>query len=129
MRSTTRRNAALLPSTRSVDRFSLSLVNSTSRSAEFLDTTIALMKKSASAGFGFNPAAGSNLLGIGVNWGEPSESFGMDLHDQYAVEAFYRLQLSDETTLTTDVQLLLDPALNPEVDSIWVLGLRVRIAL
>ena len=45
------------------------------------------------------------------------------------MEAFYRLQLSDETALTTDVQLLLDPALNPEDDSIWVLGLRVRIAL
>ena len=87
------------------------------------------MKKSASAGFGFTPAAGSNLLGIGVNWGEPSESFGTTLDDQYAVEAFYRLQLSDETALTTDVQLLLDPALNPEADSIWVLGLRLRIAL
>jgi porin len=87
------------------------------------------MKKSASAGFGFTPGAVSNLLGFGVNWGEPSNSFGMGLDDQYAVEAFYRLQLSDETALTTDVQLLLDPALNPENDSIWVLGLRARIAL
>ncbi len=34
-----------------------------------------------------------------------------------------------ETALTTDVQLLLDPALNPQDDSIWVLGLRLRIAL
>ena len=97
--------------------------------AGWADEGIALMKKSASTGIGFTPAAGSNLLGIGVNWGEPSESFGTDLDDQYAVEAFYRLQLSDETALTTDVQLLLEPALNPEVDSIWVLGLRVRIAL
>jgi porin len=97
--------------------------------AGWADEGIALMKKSASAGIGFAPLAGSNLLGIGVNWGEPSESFGTDLDDQYAVEAFYRLQLSDETALTTDVQLLLDPALNPEVNSIWVIGLRVRIAL
>jgi len=27
------------------------------------------------------------------------------------------------------VQLLLNPALNPEADSIWVLGFRLRIAL
>jgi porin len=97
--------------------------------AGWADEGIALMKKSASAGFGFAPGTGSNLLGFGVNWGEPSESFGTNLDDQYAVEAFYRLQLSDETALTADVQLLLDPALNPEDDSIWVLGLRLRIAL
>ena len=97
--------------------------------AGWADEGIALMKKSASAGCGFSPGAGSNLLGFGVNWGEPSQSFGTNLDDQYAVEAFYRLQLSDETALTTDVQLLLDPALNPKDDSIWVLGIRARIAL
>ncbi len=31
--------------------------------------------------------------------------------------------------LTPSVQLLIDPALNPGEDQIWVLGLRARLAL
>ena len=97
--------------------------------AGWADEGIALMEKSASVGVGFHPAYGSDQLGIGINWGQPADSFGADLDDQYALEAFYRLQLSDEVAITPDVQLLLDPALNPDEDSIWVFGLRVRIAL
>ena len=48
---------------------------------------------------------------------------------RYAFEAFYRLQLSDELAITPDVQLLWNPALNPEEDLIWVFGLRARLAL
>ena len=51
------------------------------------------------------------------------------MNDQYALEVFYRLQLSDETAITADAQRLLNPALNPDEGSIWVFGLRVRIAL
>ena len=97
--------------------------------AGWADEGVALMEKSASAGIGFQPKPGGNLLGVGVNWGRPSEGFGAQLDDQYAVEAFYRLQLSDELAVTPDVQLLLDPALNPQEDRIWVLGLRARLAL
>lgn len=88
-----------------------------------------LMKKSLSTGVGFKPADSHGLLGVGINWGEPADSFGPGVDDQYALEAFYRLQISDEVTITPDVQLLLDPALNPDESSIWVFGLRARIAL
>lgn len=97
--------------------------------AGWADEGVSLMETSASAGFGFNPSYGSDQLGIGVNWGRPSESFGAELDDQYALEGYYRLQLSDETALTPSVQLLVDPALNPDESSIWVFGLRLRIAL
>jgi len=30
--------------------------------------------------------------------------------------------------ITTDLQLLINPALNPDQDSIWVFGLRARLA-
>jgi porin len=97
--------------------------------AGWADEAVSLMEKSVSVGFGFQPPPGRDQLGVGINWGQPAASFGANLGDQYALEAFYRLQLSDETALTSDVQLLLDPALNPAEDSIWVFGLRVRIAL
>jgi porin len=93
-----------------------------------------LLEKSASAGVGYQPhpvggAAGS-LLGFGVNWGEPNEAvFGSDLDDQYAFELFYRLQVTKELAITPDVQFLINPALNPDEDNIWVFGLRARLAL
>jgi porin len=97
--------------------------------AGWADEGLAFMERSVSVGFGFQPAYGDDQLGVGANWGRPADSFGPDLDDQYSVEVFYRVQLSDETTLTGDVQLLVDPALNPEADSIWVLGIRLRIAI
>jgi porin len=39
------------------------------------------------------------------------------------------LQLTQELAITPDIQLLIDPALNPDEDSIWVFGLRARLAL
>jgi porin len=39
------------------------------------------------------------------------------------------LQLTQELAITPDIQLLIDPALNPDEDSIWVVGLRARLAL
>jgi porin len=53
---------------------------------------------------------------------------GVDLDDQYALEAYYRLQVSRELSITPSVQLLIDPALNPDEDSLWVYGLRARLA-
>ena len=38
-------------------------------------------------------------------------------------------KVTDSIALTPDVQLLVDPALNPEKDTLWVVGLRARIAL
>jgi porin len=97
--------------------------------AGWADEAVSLMEKSISVGFGFQPPPGRDQLGVGINWGQPADSFGPGLDDQYTLEAFYRLQLSDETAITPNVQLLVDPALNPTEDSIWVFGLRVRIAL
>ena len=60
---------------------------------------------------------------------QPNDAlFGADLDDQYAVEAYYRLQVSKELAITPSVQLLINPALNPDEESIWVGGVRVRLA-
>jgi porin len=90
-----------------------------------------LLEKSISAGLGYQPASEryENLLGIAVNWGEPNEgTFGSGLDDQWTMEMFYRIQVTKEIVITPDVQLLIDPALNPDKDMILVMGLRARIA-
>lgn len=55
---------------------------------------------------------------------KPSDN---SLHDQYTAELFYRLYLTKSLAITPDVQLIIDPALNPDEDVIGVFGLRVRL--
>ncbi|MGB5328114.1 MAG: carbohydrate porin, partial [Gammaproteobacteria bacterium] len=43
-------------------------------------------------------------------------------------EVYYRWQVAEEIAITPSVQLLIDPALNPEEDTLWVFGLRARFA-
>jgi porin len=90
----------------------------------------ALWERSISTGLGFYMAGRKDLAGIGFNWSRPSETgVGPGLSDQFTMEAFYRLQLSQNFAITPDLQLLIDPALNPDEDRLWVLGLRGRLAL
>jgi porin len=67
-----------------------------------------------------------DLLGIGFNWSDPSNDA---LRDQYSSELFYRFQFAQNLAFTPSVQWLVDPALNPEEDSLWVFGLRMRLTL
>ena len=94
-----------------------------------------LLERSVSIGGGYTPAGlvalGANdQLGFGVNWGRPNTAvFGDDLNDQYSIEGYYRWQMTKELAITPDVQLLINPALNPDEDTIWVFGLRARVGL
>jgi porin len=89
-----------------------------------------LTQRSVSIGFGYQPNPGKNLLGLGLNWGEPNEdTWGLGLRDQYTAELFYRWQISKVVAVTPDVQYIKNPALNPGSDSLWVVGLRFRGAL
>jgi len=92
-----------------------------------------LLEKSVSIGIGYQPQIigndADNILAIGFNWGEPNSAvFGSGLDDQYSVEAFYRWQLTREIAVTPNIQYIRDPALNPEEDNIWLIGLRARFA-
>jgi porin len=93
-----------------------------------------LLKRSVSIGAGYTPGSIASLgsgsqLGFGANWGKPNDSlFRADLNDQYTLEAYYRLQVTKEFAITPDVQLLINPALNPGKDTVWVAGVRARLA-
>ena len=89
-----------------------------------------MYERSVGTGLGYYMAGTRDLLGVGLNWSKPSESsFGPGLDDQYTFELYYRYQLSQNLALTPDIQFIKDPALNPNESSIWVLGLRARLAL
>lgn len=98
--------------------------------AGYADEGGALYDKNVSVGFGHYLAKSSDLLGVGLNWSEPSETtFGPGLRDQYTIEAYYRYQLAKNLALTPDIQYIIDPANNTAVDDIWILGLRMRLSL
>jgi porin len=93
-----------------------------------------LLERSISTGFAYQPnpigASAGNLLGLGANWGKANEAvFGSGLDDQYALEAFYRLQVTNEIAITPDIQFLINPAQNSGDDNLWVFGLRARLAI
>ncbi len=89
----------------------------------------ALMERIVSTGVGIYRKS-HDLYGVAVSWGRPSEdSFGQGLDDQWTAEGFYRLQFSPNFAITADLQLIVDPALNPDEDRIWVAGLRGRLTL
>ncbi len=89
----------------------------------------ALLDRSVSAGVGYFRQDRSNVLGIGLNWGRPSEEiFGAGLDDQYTAEVFYRMQLFPHVNITPELQLLVNPAVNPEQDHIWIAGIRTRLS-
>ena len=89
-----------------------------------------LLQRSVSAGVGYQPVPQQGLIGFAANWGQPNETtVASGLPDQYTFELFYRFQLSSRLALTPDIQYLIDPALNPDASSIWVFGVRGRLAL
>lgn len=89
-----------------------------------------LLQKSLTTGFGWYQSSNSHLLGAAIGWGEVNETtWGSDLSNQITMELFYRLQVSSKFALTPDVQYLINPALNPEVSSIFLWGIRARLVL
>ena len=86
-----------------------------------------LYEVSVSGGFGYQNKPGGNLLGVGLNWGRPnSDTFGVDLDDQLISEVFYRIQLTENFQITPNLQIVGNPALNPDRDVVALFGLRAR---
>ncbi len=93
--------------------------------AGYSDGGGALLEASVGAGMGYYMRESRDLFGFGANWGKPPEP---GLEDQFTAEVFYRLQVAQNLAITPDVQLIINPALNPAEDVIWVFGLRARLA-
>jgi porin len=84
---------------------------------------VALLEASVSIGIGHYDPEERDLVGLGLNWGRPSGT----KDSQYIGELFYRLQLSQNLQLTPSIQLVVNPANNPDENVIGVFGLRARL--
>ncbi len=95
----------------------------------YADDGGSLLQKSLSIGMGYQTEAFSGLAGAAINWGEPNEdTFAPGLDDQIAIELFYRVPIGNRFTVTADVQLIRNPALNMDESTIWMFNGRVRYA-
>ena len=83
-----------------------------------------LYNKSFTAGLIYYITKRTDLFGLAMNWGEPVGSN----KDQVTTEMFYRLQLAQNLAITPSVQLVSDPAANPDEDEILFAGVRVRFS-
>jgi porin len=54
---------------------------------------------------------------------------GQSARDEYVIETSYKFQLLKGFSPLPDVQLVLDPANNPDKDSVWVVGVRGMLTL
>jgi porin len=67
---------------------------------------------------------------IGAGWARPSEgTFGPGLDNETVLETSYTFQIAKNFTLTPDIQVVFNPANNPDRSSIWVIGVRVILTL
>jgi len=87
------------------------------------------VERSVSVGVGYQVNDRNDYIGFGANWGRPSEgSTGDQVRNQYTLETYFRWQVLPQVQIVPSIQLILDPALNPSVDNLWVPSLRVRAA-
>jgi len=65
---------------------------------------------------------------LGLGWSRPSaKTNGMELDDEYVIESSYNFQIARNFSLLPDLQLVLDPANNPDESRVWVAGLRAIV--
>ncbi len=82
-----------------------------------------LYNESVTVGMLYYFEARSDLVGVGMNWGKPSDD---SLGEQTTGELFHRIQLAQNLAITPSVLLIGHPALDPDEDFIAILGIRVR---
>ena len=64
---------------------------------------------------GWVPRLSNDVLGVGFVWSQPSATTKTVFHDnEYVLETFYTLQLSPASIVQPDLQLVWNPAFNPD---------------
>lgn len=82
-----------------------------------------LMHRSATTGLMHYFSCRGDLAGIGLSWEDPVDR---SLREQKSMELFYRYQIAKHLAITPSVQVLMDPANNPNTDALTFFGLRFR---
>lgn len=92
------------------------------------DGNASLFKRDIAVGVGIGfdgtAAKARDVLGVGIAWGDPSNTA---LQDQMTTEAYYRFQVLDNIAITPSIQIINNPAFNPDKTTVVVGGLRLRV--
>ncbi len=83
----------------------------------------AFYKKDVQIGHGF-VFKSHDLLGTSFSWAETNIP---DSENQMTVEIYYRFHLTEHLAITPDFQWIINPTLNPNVNSLTYLGVRGRV--
>lgn len=65
-----------------------------------------------------------DILNIGFNWAKPT-----GLRDQYTFEIYYRFNLTEHLAITPDLQWVINPSLNEDINNMAYWGIRARFTL
>ncbi len=78
-----------------------------------------------SGGLGYTGPFGrtGDMIGVGVAWSDPASGSGT--REETALEVLYRIEITPHLELTPDLQVIFDPAQNPDTNTIWVAGIRL----
>ena len=87
------------------------------------DGEAAVMKSQLSTGLTYRFGKHRSELGTAVSIQDPSDN---SLEQQTTIEAYFRWQISPQLALTPSLQVLRNPALNPERSTVVLGGLRFR---
>ncbi len=85
----------------------------------------AFYKKDLQIGHGLHLRS-HDVLGTGISIAEPNIP---DAKNQVTAEVYYSFQLAEHLAITPDFQWIINPTLNPDVNSLIYIGLRGRITL
>jgi porin len=78
---------------------------------------------------GLVPRLSNDLLGLGFVWSQPSATSKTIYHQhEYILESFYTLQLTPTVQLQPDLQVVWNPAFNPESGPALVAQLQLNLA-
>ena len=69
---------------------------------------------------------GRDVIGLATSWGSPPDKTA---RSQIISEIFYRLQVTQNPTVSPDIQIIYKPSFNPEKDRVTIFGLRFRLVL
>jgi len=68
----------------------------------------------------------NDRIGVGYTWSDPSDG---TLDNQSMIDWYYRVQMTPEIEVGPTFQVIVDPVRYPDEDTVFVWGIRCRIAL
>jgi porin len=67
-----------------------------------------------------------DCIGVGYTWSDPADRA---LDDQSMIDTYYRVQVTPEISVGPTLQAIFDPVRNQDEDTVFVWGIRARMAL